>query len=413
MKRIPVKRHLTPIIVGTLATALLAACGGAGASSNADTVRVGLLEPLSGPFADNGKQARLGAELCTDQINKAGGIKSLGGAKIELVTKDTGAAAAAQVANQLQSMVGQGNLSAVIGAWASSYTLAASTVAEQAKVPMVTESFADAITARNYQYIFKIPASAKLMGSEAVDRVLELAKASNYKITTAAVVADNTSAATVSANAAADRLKSLGVKVPVKESFTPGLTEGTSLAIKVLASKPQIIFLQGALSDMALLQKAFKEQGYKGPLLGAGSGFVATDYAKTVGDVANGTFSSAGWNWDMPGVEAKNFAEAFTAKNPQFPFPGQEAGEDCAAVYIIAAALEKAKSSKPEDVKNALSTIEITSGPATMLASGKVSFDKTGMLKDTTPVIVQWQDGKPYTVAPTKIATKKPIPFSQ
>jgi len=112
-------------------------------------------------------------------------------------------------------------------------------------------------------------------------------------------------------------------------------------------------------------------------------------------------------------VEAKNFAEAFTAKNPQFPFPGQEAGEDCAAVYIIAAALEKAKSSKPEDVKNALSTIEITSGPATMLASGKVSFDKTGMLKDTTPVIVQWQDGKPYTVAPTKIATKKPIPFSQ
>jgi len=368
---------------------------------------------LSGPFADNGKQARLGAELCTDQINKAGGIKSLGGAKIELVTKDTGAAAAAQVANQLQSMVGQGNLSAVIGAWASSYTLAASTVAEQAKVPMVTESFADAITARNYQYIFKIPASAKLMGSEAVDRVLELAKASNYKITTAAVVADNTSAATVSANAAADRLKSLGVKVPVKESFTPGLTEGTSLAIKVLASKPQIIFLQGALSDMALLQKAFKEQGYKGPLLGAGSGFVATDYAKTVGDVANGTFSSARWNWDMPGVEAKNFAEAFTAKNPQFPFPGQEAGEDCAAVYIIAAALEKAKSSKPEDVKNALSTIEITSGPATMLASGKVSFDKTGMLKDTTPVIVQWQDGKPYTVAPTKIATKKPIPFSQ
>lgn len=414
MTRTPVKRHLTPIIAGALATALLAACGGAGvAGSNVDTVRVGLLEPLSGPFADNGKQARLGAELCTDQINKAGGIKSLGGAKIQLVIKDTGAAAPAQVANQLQSMVGQGNLSAIIGAWASSYTLAASTVAEQAKVPMVTESFADSITARNYQYIFKLPASAKLMGSDAVDQVLELAKASNYTITTAAVVADNTSAATVSANAAADRLKSLGVKVPVKESFTPGLTEGTSLAIKILATKPQMIFLQGALSDMALLQKAFKQQGYTGPLLGAGSGFVATDYAKTIGDAANGTFSSAGWNWDMPGDEAKKFADAFTAKNPQFPFPGQEAGEDCAAVYIIAAALEKAKSVKPQDVRNALSTIDITSGPATILASGKVSFDKTGMLNDTTPVIVQWQDGKPHTVAPTKIASTKPIAFNQ
>ena len=413
MKTTPVKRSLTVAAVCTVASALLAGCGGGGgAAGSVDAVRIGLLEPLSGPFADNGKQARLGTELCTNQINESGGIKSLGGAKIELVIKDTGAAAPAQVANQLQSMVGQGNLSAIIGAWASSYTLAASTVAEQAKVPMITESFADDITARNYQYIFKIPASAKLMGSDAVDTVLELAKAANYNVTTAAVVADNTSAATVSANAAAERLKSLGVKVPVKEIFTPGLTEGSSLAIKVLASKPQLIFLQGALSDMALLQKAFNEQGYKGPLLGAGSGFVATDYAKTVGDVANGTFSSAGWNWDMPGEEAKKFAEAFTAKNPEFPFPGQEAGEDCAAVYIIAAALEKAKSAKPQDVRDALSSIEITSGPATMLASGKVSFDKTGMLKDTTPVIVQWQDGKPYTVAPTKIASKKPIPFT-
>jgi branched-chain amino acid transport system substrate-binding protein len=75
--------------------------------------------------------------------------------------------------------------------------------------------------------------------------------------------------------------------------------------------------------------------------------------------------------------------------------------------------MEDAKSSDPEDVRNALSDINITSGPATMLASGKVSFDKTGMLEDTTPVIVQWQDGKPYTVAPEKIASKDPIAFSK
>lgn len=412
MKRSSKTRALRLVAVGSMTLPLLAACGG-GASGSGDTVQVGLLEPLSGPFADNGKQARLGAELCTEQINADGGIKALDGAKIKLVIKDTGAAAPAQVANQLQSMIEGNDLSAVIGAWASSYTLAASTVAEQAKVPMVTESFADEITSRNYQYIFKLPAPAELMGSQAVDSVLELAKQSNYEITRAAVVADNTSAATVSANAAADRLSSLGVEVKVKESFTPGLTEGDSLAIKVLASHPQLIFVQGALSDMALLQKAFKQQGYTGPLLGAGSGFVATDYAKTIGEAANGTFSSAGWNWDMPGEAAKQFAEDFTAKNPQFPFPGQEAGEDCAAINIIAHAMEDAKSSEPQKVRDALSNINITSGPATMLASGKVSFDETGMLEDTTPVIVQWQDGKPYTVAPEDIASKDPIAFSK
>jgi branched-chain amino acid transport system substrate-binding protein len=414
---IRMNRTLTTGSAAVAAAVLLAACGGGGGASSGgeevESVKVGLLEPLSGPFADNGKQARLGAELCTKQINEAGGIKSLDGAKIELVVKDTGAAAPAQVANQLQSMIGQNDLSAIIGAWASSYTLAASTVAEQAKVPMVTESFADDIVKRNYKYIFKLPASATLMGAQAVDSVLELAKKQDYEITTAAVVADNTSAATVSANGAAARLTSLGVKVPVKEFFTPGLTEGNSLAIKVLAAKPQLIFVQGALSDMALLQRAFKEQGYTGPLLGAGSGFVATDYAKTVGEAANGTFSSAGWNWDMPGEEAKKFAAAFTKEHPEFPFPGQEAGEDCAAIHIIAAALEKAKSTEPQKVRDAISSIEITEGPATILASGKVAFDETGMLKDTTPVIIQWQNGKPVTVAPEKIAAGEPIPFSE
>lgn len=413
MKRQTLGRSVAVAAVGALSSAALAACGGGVASGDVETVQIGLLEPLSGPFADNGKQARLGAQLCANQINDDGGIKSLGGAKLKLVIKDTGAAAPAQVANQLQSMIGSGELSAVVGAWASSYTLAASTVAEQAKVPMVTESFADEITSRGYQYIFKIPAPAELMGTQAVDSVLELAEKQGYEIDTAAVVADNTSAATVSANAAAEQLKAKGIKVPVQESFPPGLTEASSLAIKVLGSDPDLIFVQGALSDMALLQRAFQDQGYTGPLLGAGSGFVATDYAKTVGEAGNGAFSSAGWNWDMPGEAAKQFAEDFTAKYPEFDFPGQEAGEDCAAMYIIAAALEKAGSAQPEDVRNALSEIEITEGPATMLASGKVAFEDNGQLADTTPVIVQWQDGKPYTVAPEEIASKDPIPFNE
>lgn len=414
MKKSPIyrKRALALAVFSSVGV-LLAGCGGGTAGAGADTVSVGLLEPLSGPFADNGKQARLGAELCAKQINDDGGIEALDGATIELEVQDTGAAAPAQVANQLQNLIQQNELSAVIGAWASSYTLAASTVAEQAKVPMVTESFASEITARNYRYIFKVPASAELMGEMAVDSVLELAEQQQYEIDEAAVVADNTSAATVSANAAADQLESKGVNVSTKEFFTPGLTEGESLALKVLSSEPDLIFVQGALSDMALLQKAFRNHGYRGPLLGAGSGFVATDYAKTVGPAANGTFSSAGWNWDLPGEEAKKFAEDFTKANPEFDFPGQEAGEDCAAIYIIAAALEEAGSTDPEAVREALSTIEISSGPATILAPDAVAFDDAGNLENTSPVIVQWQDGQPVTVAPEKIASADPIPFEE
>jgi branched-chain amino acid transport system substrate-binding protein len=391
-------------------------CGGGGDTASggaAADVNIGLIEPLSGPFADNGNMARLGAELCVEQINDAGGIKALDGAQLKLVQQDTGAAAPAQVANQLQSLIQQNELSAVIGAWASSYTLAASTVAEQSKVPMVTESFADDITSRGYKFIFQIPAQAKLMGQAPVDSVLGLAKTAGLNITRAAIVADNTSAAQVSAEGAAGRFQAAGIDVAVKEYFTPGLTDATSLALKVLAGDPQIIFLQGALSDMALLQNAFEQQGYAGPLVGAGSGFVVTNYAETVGAAANGSFSAAGWNWDRPGGAAEEFAKAFTEANPDFTFPGQEAGEDCSAVYIIAEALEKAGSAEPQAVRDAIAKVNITEGPATMLSAGKVSFDETGLLEGATPFIVQWQDGKPYTVAPEELATRKPIALTQ
>lgn len=413
----PVRRQTLPMMAAVIATALtLSACAGDtgnGDSSNgggAAPVKIGLIEPLSGPFADNGLQARLGAELCVQQISDAGGIKALDGAPLELVIQDTGAAAPAQVANQLQSVIDGNELSAIIGAWASSYTLAAALVAEAARIPMVTESFADDIVAQGYEFIFKIPAPASEMGALAVDAVLELAKAANYDVTTAVAVADNTSAATVSANGAADRLEGLGIDVPVREFFTPGLTDANSIAIKVLAEDPQLIFVQGALGDMALLQRALRDQGYTGPLLGAGSGAVAVDYAKTLGlEASNGLFTSAGWNWDMPGEDAARFAEEFTAANTEFEFPGQEAGEDCAAVYIIAQALEESGSRDPQDVRDALSAVNITEGPATILASGKVSFGADGMLQDTTPVIVQWQDGKPYTVFPKNLASRDAI----
>lgn len=428
MSKILRSRLMRPALAGVGAlTLLIAGCAGAeeattssdaagesatdsGQESAVDAVQIGLLSPLSGPFADNGLQARLGTELCVKLINEAGGIQSLGGAQIDLVIQDTGPAAPADVANQLQSMVDGNDLSAVIGAWASSYTLAAMPVAEQNRVPMVTESFADDIVDQGYEYIFKLPASAALMGGMATEAILELAAEQGIDISTAAVVADNTSSAQVSAEAARARFEGLGVDVPVTEFFTPGLTTADSIAIKVLASEPQVIFVQGALGDMAILQRAFRDQGYSGPLLGAGSGFVTVDYAKTIGiEETNGTFSSAGWNWDMPGDAAAKFKEDFVAEYPEFEFPGQEAGEDCAAVYIIAQAMEDAGSSDPVDVRNALSEVNITEGPATMLASGKVSFDENGMLEDTTPVIIQWQDGVPRTVYPDSIASTDAI----
>lgn len=407
------RNKTTGLVIGALILSgpALAACAGsanAGGSGSGSTVTISMIEPVTGPYADNGQMAVDGAKLAIQQINSAGGIKNLGGAKLKLDVKDTGDASVADISNITQSVIQKDNPSALIGAWASAYTLAASTVAEQNKIPLVTESFADALVERGYKYTFKLPANAALMGTTSVTAILGLAAQAHYTITSAAMIADNTSSAEISAKAAAGLLKSRGVSVPVSDYFTPGLTSGQSIAIKVMAAHPQLIYLNCDLSDTALIQKALYEQGYRGPFFGAGGGFVVDQYASTVGSLSNGTFTTAGWNWDMPYPAAKQFLTAFHAAYPSFTFPTQEAGEDYTAVEILADAMNSAKSSNPQKIRDALANISGTSGQASIMPGGTVKFNSGGLNVGTPVIVVQWQGGEPHTVYPASLAQVKP-----
>jgi branched-chain amino acid transport system substrate-binding protein len=78
-----VNRTLLAGMMGCFALGL----SGAGAQTSID---IGLMGPFSGPWAEHGKFMRIGAEMAVEEINRQGGIKSLGGAKINLVVADTG-----------------------------------------------------------------------------------------------------------------------------------------------------------------------------------------------------------------------------------------------------------------------------------------------------------------------------------
>jgi branched-chain amino acid transport system substrate-binding protein len=111
------------------------------------TVNIGVIQPLSGANAQFGINCRNGIELVADAINAAGGIKALGGAKINLVVSDatSNPTTASTVA---QRLITQNELTAVLGAFASSLTLAISEVTARADIPFLTQSYADEITGR-------------------------------------------------------------------------------------------------------------------------------------------------------------------------------------------------------------------------------------------------------------------------
>ena len=93
--------------------------------------------------------------MAIDDINKAGGIKSLGGAKLTLLQYDTGDSAE-KAKDAAQRMIAQEpDLVGGFGCWLSTFTLAATEVTERAELPWLTLSYSDLITNRGFHYVFQ------------------------------------------------------------------------------------------------------------------------------------------------------------------------------------------------------------------------------------------------------------------
>jgi branched-chain amino acid transport system substrate-binding protein len=79
-----------------------------------------------------------------------------------------------------------------------------------------------------------------------------------------------------------------------------------------------------------------------------------------------------------------------------------------AHVWIIKEAAERAKSMDPKAIREAITKLDLTSGPAaSTLAPGRIRYDERGRRVGAAPIIVQWQGGEPFTVAPADLATRK------
>ena len=125
------------------------------ASAQPKEVEMALIAPLSGPWARQGFLERAGAEMAIADINQAGGIKALGGAKIKLVVADAGDTPE-KAKDAPQRLVSQyPDLVAGEGAWLSSFTLAVTEVTERAHLPWLTLSYSDQITSRGFHYVFQ------------------------------------------------------------------------------------------------------------------------------------------------------------------------------------------------------------------------------------------------------------------
>ena len=148
----------------------LAAAGTAGLHrARAQTpaeVKIAMLVPLSGPWARQGILEQMGARLAIEDVNAAGGIKSMGGAKLKLIEYDT-QDSAEKAKDAAQRMIAQEpDLAGGFGCWLSTFTLAATEVTERAELPWLTLSYSDLITGRGFKYVFQSSPTADQQAEE-------------------------------------------------------------------------------------------------------------------------------------------------------------------------------------------------------------------------------------------------------
>ncbi|HZK89430.1 MAG TPA: ABC transporter substrate-binding protein [Stellaceae bacterium] len=378
----------------------------------ADEVQIAMLVPLSGPWAEQGILEKAGAEMAIDDINQAGGIKALGGAKLKLLAVDTGTSAET-AKDAAQRMISQNpNLAGAFGCWLSTFTLAATEISERAELPWLTLSYSDAITDRGFKYVFQTAPTANVQAEQIVPYLMKLAKAATGKEPTkVAMIGDNTAASVSFMKPIRDHvLKDLHLQAVADQVYTPPLADATAMVQPIRGAKPDFVLLQSTNNgDDKILIDAFTQYGMpatKLPLVGSGGHWVVPEMLKTTGkDILQDVLVGLA-NWPGKAVDDLSARYVKRTGNPWF---GHNEIFAYAHVQMFAWALNKAGAADRKKVAEAIRTMDITDGPAIYFPGKHLKFDDKGRRVDAQLVIVQWQDGKPVTVFPEDMAVGKPV----
>jgi branched-chain amino acid transport system substrate-binding protein len=386
------RRDFLKVAGGALASGAFAAVPRIGVA--AETVNIGGLYPITGSFAQIGQACANAAKLAVEMVNQAGGIKALGGAKLNLILSDVQSDTTV-TRTETDRLISGNKLAAIHGCYASALTLIASEVAERAKVALITGSSSDLLN-KGRHYTFTPFARA----SQFAKAQLQMSKLVNDK-PKVAVVFENTAFGTATSKGLRELAPGEGVEIVLFEPYSAGFADAGPLINKVKASGADALFSVSYLNDLILIVRTVKQVGLKVAINGGSGGFVVPDFYKNVGPLAEGLQGVAHWNHDSD-ANAQKLSAEYKKRYGEFLF--EYGGGLIAQTFMLVDAIERAKSADPQKVRDALATLDVSSGYAAMGPGGKVKFGPDGKNIYGHPVGVQWQHGDLASIFPKEDA---------
>ena len=363
----------------------------ASTSAWAENVKIGNIEPMSGPSASLGQQGKAAREMAVEEINAAGGITSLGGMKLELIYADSESKPEKGVA-EAERLINTEKVHLLTGCWNSAVTYPTTAVAERYGIPFVVPvSVADKITEQGFKTVFRIAAKDSWWTRDQFAFLKDMQAEFNTPVKKLAFVYENGDWGTGFAAQWKKLAEEGGYEVVLDEPYPSTSTDLSPVVQKIKRAKPDVLLLTSNAADAILLTNTLAEYNVQlKAIIGSGGGHADPSFMKAVGKNAAQIYDIGEWETDVNKPGAKEANDKYKAKNGQ-NLSG-EAVDAYLAIYVIKDALERAGSLEPAKILEALRATDLSSGPGMIVGYDKVAFDETGQNKHAALVSVQVND---------------------
>ncbi len=372
------------------------------AGAQAKTVKVGVLHPVTGALAYSGQQCRLGALLAIEDINKAGGIKSLGGAKIEAVLGDAQSSPQAGTA-EIEKM-NEAGVSAVVGAFASAICLATTQAAAKYNLPHVVDvGVADQIVERGLKNTFRFGPGYKKCAEVAVANLHVLNTAAGKPARSVMIIHEESLFGTGTANLLAKELPGYGYDVKEVIKHANPTRDFNNIALRIKQVNPDIVIPANYYNEYALLVRTMQQQKITPKAIYSVLGGAASSYkfVKEFPEAANGIIDCNHWfnPRDKRSLELKKRVEA------QGQFFSYEVFMTYTAMTLLADAIERAKSTDRAAIIDALNKSTFSNH---IMPYGATQF-VNGQNMGAQPLMTQVVKGDIKVIVPRDYREVEPI----
>ena len=372
------------------------------AGAQAKAVKVGVLHPVTGALAYSGQQCRMGALMAIEDINKAGGIKSLGGAKIEAMLGDAQSSPQAGTA-EIEKM-NEAGVSAVVGAFASAICLATTQAAAKYNLPHVVDvGVADQIVERGLKNTFRFGPGYKKCAEVAVANLHVLNTAAGKPARTVMIIHEESLFGSGTANLLSKELPGYGYDVKEVIKHANPTRDFNNIALRIKQVNPDIVIPANYYNEYALLVRTMQQQKISPKAIYSVLGGAASSYkfVKEFPEAANGIIDCNHWfnPRDKRSLELKKRVEA------QGQFFSYEVFMTYTAMSLLADAIERAKSTDRAAIIDALTKSTFSNH---IMPYGATQF-VNGQNMGAQPLMTQVVKGDIKVIVPRDYREVEPI----